>query len=189
MVSVSLIVHRVAQGMEVTERHPVRCLALRARLCAPDDSRKTVESVPGGPARWVAGCQQNPPVTLPESRRGAQEPSPGGLNTLGDSYRTLGTRSPLAGSASPVPALSDWRYNLTPAPASGTSPFHSTDSELLVDRFDTANDCWQRAAYCGKRADAATDEQVRALWISMAQDQLWGSFYKFATNSANFWRA
>jgi hypothetical protein len=46
------------------------------------------------------GCQNNPPGTLRESRRGAQEPSRG-LNTLGNSYRTLGTRSPLAGPASP----------------------------------------------------------------------------------------
>ena len=54
----------------------------------------------------------------------------------------------------------------------------STASELLVDRLATLSDCWQRVAYCSKRADAATDEQVRALWISMAQ--FWINFAQVA---------
>lgn len=54
----------------------------------------------------------------------------------------------------------------------------STASELLVDRLATPSDCWQRVAYCSKRADAATDEQVRALWISMAQ--FWINFAQVA---------
>ena len=47
-----------------------------------------------------------------------------------------------------------------------------------MDRLATLSDCWQRVAYCSKRADAATDEQVRALWISMAQ--FWINFAQVA---------
>jgi hypothetical protein len=47
-----------------------------------------------------------------------------------------------------------------------------------VDCFDTPSDYWQRAAYCSKRADAANDEQVRALWSSMAQ--FWINFAQVA---------
>jgi hypothetical protein len=38
-----------------------------------------------------------------------------------------------------------------------------------MDRFATPSECWQQAALCRTRADAATDERMRALWISMAQ--------------------
>jgi hypothetical protein len=38
-----------------------------------------------------------------------------------------------------------------------------------MDRLATPSECRQQAALCRTRADAATDERVRALWISMAQ--------------------
>ena len=39
---------------------------------------------------------------------------------------------------------------------------------LLMDRFATPSECWEQAALCRTRADAATDERLRAVWISMA---------------------
>ncbi len=38
-----------------------------------------------------------------------------------------------------------------------------------MDRLATPSECRQQAALCRARADAATDERVRVLWISMAQ--------------------
>jgi hypothetical protein len=38
-----------------------------------------------------------------------------------------------------------------------------------MDRLATHAECRQQGAYCRKRAEAAADEQVRALWIAMAQ--------------------
>jgi hypothetical protein len=37
-----------------------------------------------------------------------------------------------------------------------------------MDRLTTPSECRQQAADCCARADAATDERMRALWISMA---------------------
>jgi hypothetical protein len=39
---------------------------------------------------------------------------------------------------------------------------------ILMDRFATPSECWQQAALCRTRADAAADERLRAVWISMA---------------------
>jgi hypothetical protein len=39
---------------------------------------------------------------------------------------------------------------------------------LLMDRFATPSECWEQAALCRTRADAAADERLRAVWISMA---------------------
>jgi len=37
-----------------------------------------------------------------------------------------------------------------------------------MNRFATPSVCWQQAALCRTRADAAPDERLRAVWISMA---------------------
>jgi hypothetical protein len=37
-----------------------------------------------------------------------------------------------------------------------------------MDRFATPGECCQQAALCRTRADAAADERLRAVWISMA---------------------
>jgi hypothetical protein len=37
-----------------------------------------------------------------------------------------------------------------------------------MDRFATLSECWEQAALCRTRADAAADERLRAVWISMA---------------------
>jgi len=37
-----------------------------------------------------------------------------------------------------------------------------------MDRFATPSECWEQAALCRTRADAAADERLRAVWISMA---------------------
>ena len=39
---------------------------------------------------------------------------------------------------------------------------------LFMDRFATPSECWQQAALCRTRADAAADERLRVVWISMA---------------------
>jgi hypothetical protein len=39
---------------------------------------------------------------------------------------------------------------------------------ILMDRFVTPSECWQQAALCRARADAAADERLRAVWMSMA---------------------
>jgi hypothetical protein len=38
-----------------------------------------------------------------------------------------------------------------------------------MDRFAIPSECWEQAAFCRTRADAAADERLRAMWISMAQ--------------------
>jgi len=38
---------------------------------------------------------------------------------------------------------------------------------ILMDRFATPSECWQQAALCRARADAAADERLRAVWMSM----------------------
>ena len=38
---------------------------------------------------------------------------------------------------------------------------------MLMDRFATPSECWQQAALCRARADAAADERLRAVWMSM----------------------
>ena len=38
---------------------------------------------------------------------------------------------------------------------------------IRMDRFATPSECWQQAALCRARADAAADERLRAVWISM----------------------
>src|SRR5262245_40830975 len=38
-----------------------------------------------------------------------------------------------------------------------------------MDRFATPSECRQHAVHCRTRADTATGERVRALWISMAR--------------------
>jgi hypothetical protein len=38
---------------------------------------------------------------------------------------------------------------------------------LLMDRFATPSECGQQAALCRARADAAADERLRAVWMSM----------------------
>jgi hypothetical protein len=38
---------------------------------------------------------------------------------------------------------------------------------ILMDRFATPSECWQQAALCRARADAAADERLRVVWISM----------------------
>jgi hypothetical protein len=37
-----------------------------------------------------------------------------------------------------------------------------------MDRLATPRECWEQVALCRTRADAATDEPLRAVWISMA---------------------
>jgi hypothetical protein len=37
-----------------------------------------------------------------------------------------------------------------------------------MDRFTTPSECRQQAVLCRTRADAAADERLRAVWISMA---------------------
>src|SRR6516162_11692521 len=37
-----------------------------------------------------------------------------------------------------------------------------------MDRFTTPSECWEQAAFCRTRADAAADERLRAVWTSMA---------------------
>jgi hypothetical protein len=37
-----------------------------------------------------------------------------------------------------------------------------------MDRFATPSECWQQAALCRAQADAAADERLRVVWISMA---------------------
>jgi hypothetical protein len=37
-----------------------------------------------------------------------------------------------------------------------------------VDRFTSPSECREQAAICCTRADAAADERLRAVWISMA---------------------
>jgi hypothetical protein len=37
-----------------------------------------------------------------------------------------------------------------------------------MDRFATPSECWEHAALCRTQADAAADERLRAVWISMA---------------------
>jgi hypothetical protein len=37
-----------------------------------------------------------------------------------------------------------------------------------MDRFATPSECWEQVALCRMRADAAADERLRAVWISMA---------------------
>ena len=37
-----------------------------------------------------------------------------------------------------------------------------------MDRFVTPSECWQQAALCRARADAAADERLRAVWMYMA---------------------
>ena len=39
---------------------------------------------------------------------------------------------------------------------------------LLMDRFATPSECWEKAALCRTRADAAADERLQVVWISMA---------------------
>jgi hypothetical protein len=39
---------------------------------------------------------------------------------------------------------------------------------LLMDRLPTPSECRQQVALCRTRADAATDERLRAVWTSMA---------------------
>ena len=39
---------------------------------------------------------------------------------------------------------------------------------ILMDRFVTPSECWQQAALCCARANAAADERLRAVWMSMA---------------------
>ena len=39
---------------------------------------------------------------------------------------------------------------------------------ILMDRFVTPSECWQQAALCRARADAAADERLRAVWMYMA---------------------
>ena len=41
---------------------------------------------------------------------------------------------------------------------------------ILMDRFATPSECWQQAALCRARADAAADERLRAAWISIDAD-------------------
>ena len=36
-----------------------------------------------------------------------------------------------------------------------------------MDRFATPSECWQQAALCRARDDAAADERLRVVWISM----------------------
>jgi hypothetical protein len=40
---------------------------------------------------------------------------------------------------------------------------------LLMDRLATPSECWEQAALCRTRADAAADDRLQAVWISMAQ--------------------
>jgi hypothetical protein len=55
-------------------------------------------------------------------------------------------------------------------------PFPSGARQVLIgeawawsmDRFASPNECWEQAALCRMRADAAADERLRAVWISMA---------------------
>jgi hypothetical protein len=42
---------------------------------------------------------------------------------------------------------------------------------LKMDRFANPSECRKGAALCRTQADAAADEQLRALWISM--EQMW----------------
>jgi hypothetical protein len=37
-----------------------------------------------------------------------------------------------------------------------------------MDRFTTPSECRGQAAFCCTQADAAADERLRAVWISMA---------------------
>jgi hypothetical protein len=37
-----------------------------------------------------------------------------------------------------------------------------------MDRFPTSSECWEQAGLCRTQADAAADERLRAVWISMA---------------------
>jgi len=37
-----------------------------------------------------------------------------------------------------------------------------------MDRFATPSECWEQVALCRTRAAAASDERLRAVWISMA---------------------
>jgi hypothetical protein len=39
----------------------------------------------------------------------------------------------------------------------------------LMDRFATPSECSEQATLCRTRADAADDERLRAVWVSMAQ--------------------
>ena len=41
---------------------------------------------------------------------------------------------------------------------------------MLMDRFATPSECWQQAALCRARANAAADERLRAAWISIDAD-------------------
>jgi hypothetical protein len=43
----------------------------------------------------------------------------------------------------------------------------ASPAPLLMDRFATPSECWEQAALCRTRADAAADERLRAVWISM----------------------
>jgi len=38
-----------------------------------------------------------------------------------------------------------------------------------MDRLATSAECRKQGAYCRKRADESADQNVRALWIAMAQ--------------------
>jgi len=38
-----------------------------------------------------------------------------------------------------------------------------------MDRLSARSECWAQALHCRMVADTATDEQVRTLWVSMAQ--------------------
>jgi hypothetical protein len=51
--------------------------------------------------------------------------------------------------------------------ASSRGPFLGLG--LIMHRLATPSECRQQATHCRTRADTATDERVRALWISMAQ--------------------
>ena len=51
----------------------------------------------------------------------------------------------------------------------GPAGFLPVRRDYLMDRLAAPSECRAQALHCRMLADTVTDEQVRALWVSMAQ--------------------
>jgi hypothetical protein len=63
--------------------------------------------------------------------------------------------------------LKRWAEGLTPACPRSTVLVGCRD--YLMNRLSAPSECRAQALYCRMVADTATEEQVRTLWVSMAQ--------------------